>query len=675
MRRFILMNEELCMTVEAVAETYNGNIKRGLNTVYIGIHVNKTQGSESWRNYNVEGNNKAKLIAYDSIPPATRSRIDDYYGDVWLCFYAEQFTSKAKDYIEKGDLTWFLDSEINKKGVVFPYGEAEQLAEGCGWMRMLLKRDFFELFGTKGTYYEKAVWALSNRSLYGLKVGNARVLARRVKRFEQEGRASFISKKMGNKNGQKITDLGMDRLLDIYASTLKLSFVQTTKIYNQEAAKNDWSPLSEERVRQLLNMPSSQQRIFASRHGVEASRNKLERTIKRKRPSFPDALWSLDGFTVQLVYQDEKGKPQSGLYCIAVMDVCSDYIAGYKVVEGTETATVVQGALRMACRNTMMLPYQLQYDNSSANKSKEVQELFTRLARVQFPCRPYNGKAKPIENFIGRLEGHVLRHFDSFKGGNITSHNIDRKANPDKLKMMQKDGSLPTIDQAYAQLKLAIKVHNNTKNADGETPEQRYKKAHDQRREMDYFTQVEAFWVERRHQVRYTKDGLTMQVDKKRYTYEVEEKRGIEDLAFRRQYLGDRFTIKYDPDDLEYINLYQNDKWIATAREKWEAPMAVVDMRPGDKEILIEALERRKEDIDWGLDELEVIRGNLEENGLGLVTFETVHKDALNKFEKEELDDILDKTGRTDVLEEQRRARRRRYGLVSDDDADGSVVE
>lgn len=659
-QQFSTIQGDLCVSVEALTSLLS------LDTVKNGLRINR-QGSPSWRHYTDPADARRRWIVYDTIPTASRARIDSHYGDIWSAYYTDLLTTKLEQFRDVADITFFITN-------CFHNAECEQLAESCMWLRLLASQTGLEHFSSKQEYYTRVCDLLRPRKLAGLRVSNWRVLDRKVKAWTSTGRDSLITRKKGNTNSTKISEAGINFIISCYASPLKPTVRKVAELYNSAAKDKGWAIISEERVRQIIREPHHQQMVASHRHGLAAARNQFERTIKRRRPSFPDALWSLDGMTIQLRYQ-EFGKVRSDLYSIIIHDVHSDKIIGS--AEGTtETSTLVQAALRAASRNTMMLPLQLQYDNSSANTSAEVKDLMTRLSDVAFPTAPYNGKAKPIESLIGRLEGLNLRYYDNFKGGNITSHSLQIKANPDHLNSID----LPTRDQAIAQFRLAIQVHNNTPSKhDGLTPEQKYAVKHDQRRPIDdilFF--VHTFWVERRNTARYTKDGLTIEVNKVRYTYEVESAKGIEDMEFRRQWLGTDFTIKYDPDDLDMIALYRDGVHITLASRKYEAPMAMIDRFDGEGQIIKEQLQERKRYLREQEEDLAEIQESVRNEGLPVeLDHRQLNKDAYNRLEGEMLDDLIEKSTVKPAI--QNKIKRDRsapapVSLFNGDDEDGSVL-
>lgn len=641
------------------------------NAIKTGLYRNRLGTSQHWQHHADPADARRKWVVAASLPRAVAERVSKMYGNVADAYHAELLGEEARLRATPEDIAHWLGRKVRKEGAPFTIEEAQQLAEACGWLRTLASGHGLEKFKGKTDYYEQAARALAARSLYGLKVKNPRHLQRKVEQWRSEGYDALVNGRFGNANGQKLTAEGEKRLLNLYASPLKPTYRDVTKIYNQEAAQRGWPTLAPERVRQVL--VRCKQVTSLSRHGKEEFRKQFEHSLKRRKPSFADALWSLDGFTIQLVYLNEQGQPCSGLYGYGVLDVYSDCIVGYALTVGSgEPSTLVQAALRDAARKTGMRPYQLQYDNGSGNKSQEAQELFSSLARLQFPTAPYNGKSKPIENLIGRLEGANMRHLPNFKGGNITSPSIEKKANPDLLKKLEKQGGIPTREQAIAQVRLLIETHNHTPSADGRTPNERYADKHEKRQSLDYLTMVSAFWVKRRETIRYGKDGLTMEVDKRKYHYEVESERGLEDLEFRLRHLGDSFEVMYDPEDLDQICLYKEGAWIATARQKYQFAMARVDIVGDEDKLLRENLRRRKQYIEDRQSEMTSINEEMEQLGFGILDHQLLHKEAYNRMQGALLDEVLGDIGQPSKPQ---RNQRKKASLVSVDGADGSIIE
>lgn len=654
MRRFAYINDELCMSVEALAEALGSS--SGV-TVKMGM-LRHREGSESWRYYEDEADRRRRWIVVEALP-------EDTYRKMWKAgnpydrYWTEELTMRLPEFINTEDLAWWMEHP-HKGNTGYTKTEAEQLTEACGWLRMLSARVLMEKFSGKLSYYEQTARLLSARNLYGLRVKNSRVLQRRVKKWEKEGRQSLVSGLVGNTNRQKVTESGRLRIIALYADPKKPTATAVKKIYDREAAERGWPKLTTGRIRQIIS--SSQQLWYVNRHGVEAFRAKHERTLKRRKASFADALWSIDGTTLQLLYQDD-GQVKSELYFVLIVDAYSDKIVGWSVGK-SETGTLVQAALRSACTRSMQLPFQLQYDNSSANLASEAKQLMDKISRLHFPTTPYNAKAKRVENMIGRLEGQ-MRYLENFKGGNITSPSIERKANPDYVMQLQKAGKLPDRKGAVAQLELIIETHNTTPGADGLTPNERYCMPSEKRIPLEPLLLVELFWVKRRKPAAYTKDGLEIMVNGRRYTYEVESERGIEDMDWRRVWLGERFDVYYDPEELGVIALYKGEKFINYANQKFEFAEAIVDAEPGEASLRRRALQERRRYIDESIEAMENIGELVESEGFEVFSHRLLHKDTYNKIQGRIENEWLEKTARE----------RKPFRLTDVSEADGSVIE
>jgi len=113
------------------------------------------------------------------------------------------------------------------------------------------------------------------------------------------------------------------------------------------------------------------------------------------------------------------------------------------------------------------------------------------------------------------------------------------------------------------------------------------------------------------------------------------------DKEFHISHVDDKFQVKFDPSDHEFIYLYQNDKPVHMAQLKIEAPMAMVDMKEGDGKFIkgftertteiLEEIERANEQDDMLLEELGVI--DAEGYIKAPVAMAGIMKDPLNNAE------------------------------------------
>lgn len=667
MKRFAILHDDLCITVEGLAEIWQDvPFERAVNRVKKALERARN-GGESYQYHLDPGDARKKWIILESLPDLVRGKLSEIYGNCLDYYYNERLQAEAMSRIDDEDLHFFIRNRMPKE-------KAIDLSHGCGWMR-LSSSDYWQSgWPGKMEFYEAVVRCLAPMNLFGMRVHHVASLRRKIRDWKKDGRESLLH---GNAGRIKIQEEPAyhKRILDLYMSPLKPSKRDVYEMYLREAAERGWPEYTYQRIVQLLNAPQARQIAIIARHGEAAARQLMERTIKRSRPSFPDALWSIDGTTVQLLHLDERGKIASEMYIVCVTDAHSRDIVGYEV-GSTETGALVQGALRNAVRSSGFAPLQLQYDNSSANKSAEAQSLFTKLTKLAFPTAPYNGKSKIIEALYGHIEQGFLRHFPNFKGGNITAKSLDSRANPDLVRQLVANKDIPTKAEAVAQLRLAIETYRNTVvKSYGQTPREMYATQHPDRKPLSKMNTIMLLWSERTHRAAYTKDGITIEVNGVRHTYEVEKSRGVEDTAWRMQHLGERFRIMFDPDDRAEIALF-DDEWrfVAMAAQKWEAPMAKADSQPGDGAIIAESLQERQRYLDELRRKARQVREENEAADLPIVDFQLVHKDAFNRMEQAELDKLLAETARV-VEYEEPKTRRRRKALYDDETADGSLID
>ena len=644
-REFTKINGELCLSVDALARTMGMEYDLALNTVKKGLARFRKGTSKYWRHYKDALDSRLNWVAYEGLPTDTKLRVEYLYSDVSLRYYTEELISQARTLIEPGDVSWFEQA--------YPYSaaQAKDLSEACGWCRLLsndVQMIFEGYFKNKKTLFDISAKVVGAQKLYGFKIGNARVLQRKVKAFRESGRDSLLSKKLGNVNatkGANCRELIEKRIVHLYASALNPDMEIISRIFNNEAVEKSWANMSVATIRRIVRKPQYAAMIAAMRDGVNSARGGHEWHMKRARPSRPDMMWSFDGTTVQLYNADNKGKAIKSWYILYVTDAATNCVVGWALGR-RENSQLILRALRKAFTFGMYVPKFFQYDNFSANKGKEVQDVIGKLESIGIPGQPYNGKGKYVERIIGQIEQRVMRHLPNFVGGNITGRSKKAQRNPDYIKWQEKNGRLPSEADIIEQVDLAIKVWNHTANKKGVRPIDAYNVAHPERKRMTAITLANLFWVKRSKMLRYNPEGFRMEVAGELYYYEVYSEDGVTDVNFRKYHGGERFIVRYDPDDLSRINVYnQNDSWVATAEKKYEYAAVPSERQEGEGERLLKELDNRKNYIDDAVKEYNVIDQEMAAIGLSRVGFDSIHKDSLNEIEGKQELVLLNRTG------------------------------
>ncbi len=377
-------------------------------------------------------------------------------------------------------------------------------------------------------------------------------------------------------------------------------------------------------IKAHLNQPKIKPIWYYARHGKYEGDSAYMVEITRELPSRPDALWSLDGTTMQLYYKDENGKIKSDLYVNFVTDVYSSAIIGYSV-SFTETTSAVAEALQDAIYTHEYAPYQIQYDNSSANVSGVMQSLMSNLTRVHFGTKPNHGQSKYVETYIGHFQQQVLRKSPAFKGGNITTKSPNSKANPELLKQLKQNPDLLlTESELLRQFDLAVKEWNERGEKrdkygffTGRSKLERYQEEHADRKHLNYTERSSLFCVALPTAYKYGKQGIEITLNGKKHKYIVPDEDKIGDFDFFRNYNYEEFTVHINPLDPDFAYLYNKGVFVATAHEKEKFTSCIADLKDGEKGRIHRFIAKQEEyGYNRSMSELERQREELRNAGI-----------------------------------------------------------
>lgn len=522
--------------------------------------------------------------------------------------------------IDATELKTLMDSQL------YTATEAHQLARAAAWLRLLNEYDVRRVrsvgYRSVEEFREAAFKHVLNEqtgapALIRWKkttIGNLRVLLRNAVEYKRDGINSLMHKGAGNVNREKADAMVHAKMIELASNRVKYSWEDVSMMYNDWADENGKPNMTTSAVKAYLNIPKVKRVWFYARHGKLAGDLELQPLIQRDAPSFPDALWSLDGTTTQLYYRDENGKMLSDLYAYFVTDAHTGAIIGHSIAFA-ESAGMVTEALKSAIDNYGNKPFQMQYDNSSANISGAVQAMMSNMSRVHFPCEPYKGQGKYVESIIGHFQQRVLRHSANFKGGNITTRSLNSKANPELLAELKKNPEqLPSFLEVIQDFRQAIDEWNSRgEKRDsfgrfvGESKISRYESIqHEKRVKLNYFDKLSLFVQTLKQPYKYTTQGICLEIAKQKYNFIVPDGDSVGDFIFMNEHLGEKFEIRIDMTKPEMCTLLQKGVVIAHAYEKERYASCVADMKPGDGEKRHKFLEKRKEySVHYSITELE----------------------------------------------------------------------
>jgi hypothetical protein len=534
------------------------------------------------------------------------------------------------------------------------------------------------------------------RRWYKWKCSTINELQKRVTLFNKvlKGKTSLadackemVSKKAGNVNAEKI---GLDQkalLVQLMAdANAKPNFEQVHQIYMRKAVEmvslEHWSPdtlISASTVRAFLTKPEIMQLWYEARHGYQEYRNIYEPVTQRERPSYANALWVIDGTPSHRYFQHgEKGRYYR-FNIFPVLDAHSYCVIGFWLSDKENTEAVL-GALRSACYVSGCLPHQILYDNSSAIQSYRAQESINKISVVSFAATAGNARSKIIENFFHLFNQDVQKYRPGYTANPFAAR-LDNQPNREALALLVKNHELPLAEQALTQAIEDLTIWNNSprKFLGGLTPLETYKRSVEatkaKQRKFSQVLDVEAFWTlpgENKkvrsieegkpkmvntfipQQYQFTNRGIDIVINGKSLTYD------IEDPQFRRLYIGQRFTVKYEPNSKFWTNGQQPDSLLlylqgaplqwngvhASALPKELMPMAISDYRPGTRAQLDNRIANKKTQRSFVQQDFKDLVEHTKTNGTytEVITANAFDKEVLEGAREMRLNSVIDGT-------------------------------
>ena len=561
------------------------------------------------------GEGSQALYAWSSIPEKYRKRYMERYGD------PEQRMKEAmmRDRIK-------LDSEAREWYEAFTYeknGRAEHLtgelieeytinASVLGELqKMMAQRQALRqsLNSSMAGAWEvicQSSEAMREEYHHTLPQNQARLKAK-IKAFKADGYKSLISGKVGNKNTQKITDEFGQLLIALKRCRVPVyTDAQLFEEANRQAEANGWKPLkSLAGMKRWLYSPAVAPMWYDAVYGENAARLKFGRKQRTKLPTRRDSLWYGDGTRLNLYYQDKEGNVRTTLV-YEVIDAMSEVMLGYWISD-SEDYEAQYHAFRMAVQTSGHKPYEIVHDNQGGHKKlNKVQPnsngkgFLDKICHIHRATMPNNGSSKTIEAIFGRFQQQVLHQYDNFTGQNITAKKTCSRPNLESMEANKK--SLPTLDELKAIYAEARQKWNSMKHPIyGKSRIEVYESSiNEETPVVTAVDMVDMFWIMHDKPATFTDQGITIEVKKQKYTWEV-FKDGNPDLEWRKLHTWEKFYVQYDLNDMTTVNLYAIDlaggkRFSTVARPYWEIHRALQDQSAEEKTQIHKAIEAGKND-------------------------------------------------------------------------------
>ena len=532
------------------------------------------------------------LFAVDSLPLKYRTEVYRRYPDT-----QEQAESKPfmESIIPDGEAMAYYENYTLADGRHLTVEMQAMYANNCAIMNAF--RQVIETSNShrlrqskpklnKGEFWKKAVAALprlADRFPHSLPESDRRLQCK-FNEYLRDGYECFISKKFHNKNSAKIGGRDQeDVLITLLAQGNNFPDPLVAEHYNRVAETQDWKTITPAdvwawRVKNDLV-------ISAGRLGLSNFRNNKTMQIKRSRPTSPMLMWSLDGWTVELLYQDTKTDSKGNnrttytnrLTIVVVLDVYNNYPIGYAIGDH-ESPALIKEALRNAAKHTeelfgeMLRANQIQSDRYAI---KTMRDIYALMGDKVTPAQAHNAKAKPVEPYFKYLNMNYCIRCNNWSGYGITT-NPKRQPNAEALNRNRHH--FPDEAGLRIQISEMMRFERMGKGEEYVAGMAKLKPEH--RLPMSRESYLLNFGADTGFKNALEGSGLRPTLLGVKRDYD------CFDIRFR-EHAGTRWTVKYDPDNLSEVLAVNDDgslRFMLT--EKYVQPMALADRKEGDAEEL-----------------------------------------------------------------------------------------
>lgn len=506
------------------------------------------------------------LVNYELLPDQWKKEIVEKLGDPYQTVKHESFI----DFIitDTAAIIYFRDYRYDENKSLSEEKQKEyctnaQLLNTCQLLISNRKARCKALGGRASNIWPNMSEVLSNldKSKYKHSLPtNPRSLQRALAKYKATGYEGLIHKNYGNAHSEKINDTAKMWVLSRWTNQVQkcANEQQLFLEYNAAAAEKGWKPLLDPTALHLYLYKEEVQAIWwGHRYGELKAKEKFSFQHSTKLPTMRDSLWYSDGTKLNYFYQNEQGKACT-INVYEVMDAYSEVLLGYHIAESEDYQTQYC-AYKMAVQVAGHKPYQLGFDNQGGHRKLVAGTFLSKLARLAIKTEPYNGKSKTIENAFYRFQSQYLKKDWFFTGQNIQAKKDESKANVEFINANK--ANLPILNEIKTIYKTRREEWNNAPHpSTGLSRMQTYLNSiNEATPRVEMWDMIDLFWILRPEPVTYNAYGLTFTEKKEKYTYSVYSSEGLPDMAWHTSNIDKKFYIKFDPEDMGRILLYDLD--------------------------------------------------------------------------------------------------------------------
>ena len=431
------------------------------------VTQNNWRNGSFWIMMKNPNDGRMPMVQFESMRPSVKNKLNAFYGGNVYDHLAKVPIKKL--VVADAKAEQFFKDYSYSNNLPLPFEQQSRYTHAAGWLNMILKvtddKTYIkkQLNLTIDQFWTNVISIIKTDkvdlpSSYGNLVSKGDSA---IKQYKESGYQSLIHKNYGNKSAAKIgkTEDGYSEeraeqqvavIRKVARAHMNLDNVQTASFANSLFKKNGWSTVSVATVANMVatNMPN----IIGQKKGNKVYQNKVAMQVKREAPAFPTHYWTLDGWTVELLYRDGNTF-NNRLVMVVVLDATNKYPVGYAIGERENTELI-----RMALRNAVIhmqdlfgatyRPWQLQSDRYAI---KNLTPFYGAISHLYTPAAVGNAKSKIIEPYFKHLNKTHCQVLYNWSGFNITSSkenqpNIE-KLNQIKLSLPDKAGVIDQINK------------------------------------------------------------------------------------------------------------------------------------------------------------------------------------------------------------------------------------
>jgi hypothetical protein len=458
---------------------------------------------------------------------------------------------------------------------------------------------------------------------------NPRRLKEKIEDYKKRSYTALISNKHTNNNASKAKEKVQEAfLIELLGHGLNIEHSKVAKLYNSMAKTMNWKEITTSTVANYAKKHGLT--TYAGSRGSDNFFNNKAMQVKRERPSCPMYFWCVDGWDVELLYQERTSK-KDGTYVttyhhrptvVLIVDPFNYHIVGYAI--GThETPALIRQAFRNAFEHTQELfgayhmPWQLQTDNYGRGN---LTPFYQGCAQYFTPAKAHNAKSKTIEPYLGRVFNKKHCRFELNSSGQGVTSKKENQVSSDWIKNNKKD--FPDYAGCVEQIECIIAKERAETQADYVAKWNKI--AQEDKLRFDTTAYLSQFGEQSARSHKLHGHGLVLQIEGEKFTYD------CFDIKFR-ECAHLMFLLRYDPSNMDQILAIENAGTASDPKEgttrftlerKFVQPMALKDRKEGDaaelqkifnfnKGLQDVIIERRKESA-------ELVNDFFNENPLAL---------------------------------------------------------